>query len=163
MLAEGVLGPAPCTPAFHQGLLAPRPLRLASRLTDLGLPTADPSLCSSPNGLARRFDLGSLILSRCLCRPSPVSSAAPLHPAWQPLWAQPGPQQAPRAPSSGLDPGPTVCPTSGQVHRVPRRVWARGPLATRQGSPAIGTPPQTLLPALTVTPGGRPGSRCVRK
>ena len=155
----------PCTlyPRLPPGSAGPSPSEAGLPPYRPGSPHGRPFSVLLPNGLACRFDLGSLILSRCLCRPSPVSSAAPLHPAWQPLWAQPGPQQAPRAPSSGLDPGPTVCPTSGQVHRVPRRVWARGPLATRQGSPAIGTPPQTLLPALTVTPGGRPGSRCVRK
>ena len=77
----------------------PGPCPLHPRLTELGLPTADPPLCASPYGLACRFGLRSLTPSRCLCKRSPVCSRS---------GAQPWPSQAPQVPSSGLDSGRTV-------------------------------------------------------
>ena len=75
--SRGSPGPCPLHPRLPPGSAGPSPSEAGLPLTDLGLPAADPSLCSSHHGLARRFGLGSLTCSHHLCKPSPVSSAPP--------------------------------------------------------------------------------------
>lgn len=88
LLAEGALGPAPCTPAFRQGLLAPRPLRLASPL-QIWVSQRQTLLCAPPTtalpaGLASEASHAVTVSANPLLSPAPPRPclAAPLGPAW---------------------------------------------------------------------------------
>ena len=157
--AECPVGQAGASPVSRGN---PGPCPLPPRLTDLGLRMADPPLCSPHHGIARRVGLRSLTPSRRLCKLSPVYSAP--SPAWLPLW---GPALALAGPS-----GSVLWAGLWADHLTHIGTGAQGPQAgvgsgsswpLGGGAPAVATPPQTLLPLLMVTPGGKPGSHWVRK
>lgn len=120
----------PCTPAFRR-VCWPWSSEAGLPLTDLGLPAADPSLCSSPPGLARRFG-SEASCSRRLWKPSPVSSAPPR------------PACSPSGPSLGL--GPLGLHPLG---------WILGQLSDShqtgaQGPQGVGTGPLAAGPGISI-------------